>query len=78
MAPLPLEEAVIDIDLRPPVGMGLILMTDGIFERFTKDIMGYESFCLALYDSPELVWRMFEKAGNFGQPFTSGQPACRA
>lgn len=44
--------------------MGLILSTDGIFERFTKDIMGYETFCYALADNPELVARVFSKVGE--------------
>ena len=61
---LPIDEAVYQITQALPEGMGLILMTDGIFERFTKDLMGYEMFCSKLYDEPELVWRMFATVGE--------------
>ncbi len=62
--PLPLEEGCRQIATALPRGMGLIAMTDGIFERFTKDLMGYETFCIKLYDEPELIGRMFAKVGE--------------
>ncbi len=62
--PVPLPEAMSQIGASLPPGMGLILSTDGIFERFTKDIMGYETFCYMLHDQPELVGRMFAKVGE--------------
>ena len=62
--PLPLDEAIHQITEALPKGMGLILCTDGIFERFTKDMMGYETFCHKLYDEPELIWRMFAMVGE--------------
>ena len=60
---LPFGEAVNQITANLPDGMGLILMTDGIFERFTKDLMAYETFCFKLVDEPELIWNMFAKVG---------------
>jgi uroporphyrinogen decarboxylase len=64
MPAVPLPDALREIKsaLRP--GMGLILCTDGIFERFTKDLMGYETFCYMLYDQPELIYRMFARVGE--------------
>lgn len=62
--PLPLDEAMDQIAAALPEGMGLILCTDGIFERFTKDLMGYETFCYKLHDEAELIWRMFETVGQ--------------
>jgi uroporphyrinogen decarboxylase len=60
---LPLQEGIRQITAALPEGMGLILCTDGIFERFTKDLMGYETFCYKLHDDPELVERMFARVG---------------
>ena len=60
---LPLDEALRQIATVLPAGMGLILCTDGIFERFTKDLMGYEVFCFKLQDEPELIWQMFARVG---------------
>jgi len=62
--PLPLDEAIDQISEALPAEMGLILSTDGIFERFAKDLMGYETFCYKLYDEPELIWRMFAMVGE--------------
>ena len=62
--PLPLREAIDQITQALPPEMGLILCTDGIFERFAKDMMGYETFCYKLYDDPELIWRMFAMVGE--------------
>jgi uroporphyrinogen decarboxylase len=62
--PLPLDEAIRQITQALPAGMGLILCTDGIFERFTKDLMGYETFCYKLHDEPELIWRVFAMVGE--------------
>jgi uroporphyrinogen decarboxylase len=62
--PLPLDEAMRQITVALRKGMGLILCTDGIFERFTKDMMGYETFCYTLFDEPELIWRMFATVGE--------------
>ncbi len=64
LARLPLREGLREIVRALPAGMGLILCTDGIFERFTKDIMGYETFCYMLADNPELVARMFARVGQ--------------
>ncbi len=64
LEPVPLSEAMDQITAALPPGMGLILSTDGIFERFTKDIMGYETFCFMLHDQPELVERMFARVGE--------------
>ena len=64
LAALPLDEAMHQITEALPEGMGLILCNDGIFERFTKDLMGYETFCYKLYDEPELIQRMFAKVGE--------------
>ena len=60
---LPFEEAVSQITANLPEGMGLILCTDGIFERFTKDLMGFETFCFKLADEPELIWNIFARVG---------------
>lgn len=64
LEPVPLDQAMREIAAALPEGMGLILATDGIFERFTKDIMGYETFCFKLADEPELVRRMFARVGE--------------
>jgi len=64
LPPVPLRQGVREIVGALPPGMGLILMTDGIFERFTKDIMGYQAFCYTLADNPDLVARMFAKVGE--------------
>jgi len=61
--PLPLEEALSEVQGALHDGMGLILCTDGIFERFTKDLMGYEVYCYKLRDEPELIGRMFAHVG---------------
>jgi len=61
---LPLEEAIRQISAALPEHMGLILCTDGIFERFTKDLMGFETFCYKLRDEPDLIWRMFARVGE--------------
>jgi uroporphyrinogen decarboxylase len=60
---LSFDDAVKQISASLPEGMGLILMTDGIFERFTKDLMAYETFCFKLTDEPELIQNMFAKVG---------------
>ena len=62
--PVPLLEAVDQIASHLPDGMGFILCTDGIFERFTKGLTGYETFCYLLHDEPELVRRVFAKVGE--------------
>lgn len=64
LEPVPLDRAIHEIVAALPEGMGLILATDGIFERFTKDIIGYETFCYKLSDEPELVRRMFARVGE--------------
>ena len=46
-----------------PAGMGIITGVGGCFTR-TWMILGYERFCLALVDSPELVARIAERVGQ--------------
>jgi uroporphyrinogen decarboxylase len=64
LAALPLDEFMRQVATLLPEGMGFILCTDGIFERFTKDLMGFETFCYKLRDEPELIWRMFARVGD--------------
>ena len=61
---LPLDAGVDKITDLLPDGMGLILCADGIFERFSKGIMGYANFCYKLYDDPDLVERIFHVVGE--------------
>lgn len=46
-----------------PDDMAMVVFTGNIFERVSQ-LMGYETLCLALYDSPELVGAMFDKVGK--------------
>ncbi|MCL4561990.1 MAG: uroporphyrinogen decarboxylase family protein [Chloroflexi bacterium] len=46
-----------------PDGMGIIAGTSGIFEDAWM-IMGFETFCTALYDQPDLVAAVFQKVGS--------------
>jgi uroporphyrinogen decarboxylase len=54
----PLAEAVACL----PAGMGLISGVGGIFTRSWL-LLGYERFCLALIDEPELVAELFRRIG---------------
>lgn len=46
-----------------PAGMKLIACHGDIFRRVTE-LMGYETFCYALHEDPELVEMMFQKVGS--------------
>jgi len=46
-----------------PDGMKVIATQGGTYEDVSQ-MMGYENFCLALYDDPELVAAMFEEIGK--------------
>lgn len=46
-----------------PDDIALVAFTGNIFERVSQ-LMGYETLCLALYDSPDLVDALFEKVGR--------------
>lgn len=46
-----------------PAGMKLIAWSDGIFEFFSKYV-GYETFCLSLYDNPEFIEAVFTEVGR--------------
>ena len=46
-----------------PPGMGLICSVGGLWE-FVRDLMGFQTFSMALVDNPELVDRMFERIGE--------------
>ena len=61
---VPFDERIRQVTDALPEGMGFILCADGIFERFTKGLTGYEAFCYLLYDEPELVRRVFAKVGE--------------
>ena len=43
--------------------MGLISGVGGIFTR-TWNLLGYENFCMALYDNPEIVEAIFKRVGE--------------
>jgi uroporphyrinogen decarboxylase len=53
-----------------PSNMGCYDLTASIFEIVTM-LLGYETFCLKLYDEPELVNAIFEKVGNFYLDYTN-------
>ena len=46
-----------------PEGMGVIGQYGDIFTMVWR-LMGFEQFCFALYDNPELIEELFEKIGN--------------
>ena len=50
-------------ELLPP-GMGLTTGTWGIFET-TRQLMGFEGFCLALADNPSLARAVLDRIGEF-------------
>lgn len=66
-----------DIDLGPlewlennlPANMGCYDLTAHILEMATM-LLGYETFCMKLYDQPELVDAIFEKVGRFYVEYT--------
>jgi uroporphyrinogen decarboxylase len=47
-----------------PEGVKAIAMVAKLFEA-VWELMGFETFCMALFDKPELVERLFEKIGNW-------------
>ena len=56
-----------------PAGMGLISGVGGIFTRAWL-LLGYERFCLALIDEPELVAELFRRiAAIQGRTFASSR-----
>lgn len=55
-----------------PKSMKIIAWTNGIYESVSQ-AMGYERFCLDIYDNPELIRQMFEM---YGRIKTTGFRSC--